>query len=136
MPPSAITGTPCLRHSLDGVDDRGELRHADAGDHAGGADRARADADLDRVGAGLDQRPRALGGRDVAGDDLGVVRQPADLARRPRSTRVGMAVRGVDHHDVDAGGEQRLGALDALGRPVPVAAATRSRPCSSLQAFG
>ena len=45
---------------LGGLDDRGELRHADARHHAGGADRARADADLDGVGAGIDQRLGAL----------------------------------------------------------------------------
>ena len=55
---------------LDRIHDRGQLRHADAGDDARGADRARADADLDRVGAGIDQRLRAFGGRDIAGDDL------------------------------------------------------------------
>ena len=98
---------------LDGIDDRGELRHADPGDHAGRADRARPDADLDRVGAGLDQRPRALGGRDVADDDLGVVRHPADLVDRFEHPRR-MAVRGVDDHDVDPGGEQRLGPLELL----------------------
>ena len=38
--------------------DRGDLRRADAGHHPGGADRARPDADLDRVRAGLDQRLR------------------------------------------------------------------------------
>src|SRR5437660_7362596 len=42
----------------DRVDDRGELRDADSGHHAGRADRARTDADLDRIGAGLDQGPR------------------------------------------------------------------------------
>ncbi len=44
--------------------------HADAGDDAGGADAARADADLDGVDAGLDERSGALGGGDVAGDEL------------------------------------------------------------------
>ena len=69
MPPSAITGTPVARGGRGGFDDRGELRHADAGDDARGADRAGADADLDRVGAGVDQRPRAVVGGDIAGDD-------------------------------------------------------------------
>ena len=41
------------------VVDRGELRHADAGDHAGGADGAGADAHLDRVHARVDQRAGA-----------------------------------------------------------------------------
>ena len=70
MPPSAMTGMPVALRRLDRIHDRGELRHADAGDDARGADRARADADLDRVGAGIDQRLGALGGGDVAGDDL------------------------------------------------------------------
>ena len=111
MPPSAITGTPRLRQASTHVEDGGELRHADAGDDAGGADRARADADLDRVGAGIDQRLGAVGGGDVAGDDLGRVGEPADLADRVEDAR-GMAVRGVDHEDIDAGIEQRLGPLD------------------------
>ena len=59
-----------LLRRLDRRHDRRELRHADAGDDARGADRARADADLDRVGAGVDQRLRAVGGGDVAGHDL------------------------------------------------------------------
>ena len=58
MPPSAITGTPARAAGRDRVGDGGELRHADAGDDARGADRRRAHADLDAVGAGLDQRAR------------------------------------------------------------------------------
>src|SRR5690606_24397458 len=46
--------------------DRRHLRHADARDHAGGADRARAHADLDGVAAGVDERLRTLAGGDVA----------------------------------------------------------------------
>jgi hypothetical protein len=44
-----------LGHHVDG----GDLRHADAGDDARGADRARADADLDRVRAGFQQASAA-----------------------------------------------------------------------------
>ena len=55
---------------LGDVVDRGDLRHADAGDDPRGADRARPDPDLDRVGAGVDQRLGGLAGRDVAGDQL------------------------------------------------------------------
>ena len=51
---------------------RADLRHADAGNHAGRADRARADPDLDRVRARLDEIERRLGGHDVAADDLHV----------------------------------------------------------------
>src|SRR5690606_4565095 len=90
------------------VHDRGELRDADPGDHTRRADRARPDADLDRVRSGVDQR---LGGRagghitghyvDVpVGLDLGNC-----LAYGP-----GMAVRRVDHDSVDASVDQRLSA--------------------------
>ena len=70
MPPSAITGTSAFLGRRDRIHDGGQLRHADAGDDPGGADRAGTDADLDRVGAGVDQRLRAVVGGDVAGDDL------------------------------------------------------------------
>src|ERR1043166_5892920 len=78
MPPSAITGTSCSaaarEHSITAgvcgrpaaVPHRGGLRQTGAGDGAGRTDAARSDADLDRVGAALDQRPRRLRGGDVA----------------------------------------------------------------------
>ena len=113
MPPSAITGTSAFLRGLDRIHDRGELRHADAGDDARGADRARADADLDRVGAGIDQRLRALLRGDVAGDDLHGVGEPLDAVDRVQHAR-GMAVRGVDHDEIDAGVDQPLGALEAV----------------------
>ena len=75
-----------------GFQHRGELRHADAGDDARGADAARADADLHRVRAGLDQRQRALGRGDVAGDHLHRVGQLLDRAPpRPARRRSGRA---------------------------------------------
>jgi hypothetical protein len=46
-----------------------------------------------------------------------------------------MAVRGVDHQQVDARVDQPLGALEPSS-PTLVAAATRRRPCASLAAFG
>src|SRR5712664_2880509 len=48
------------------VDDRRDLWHADAGDDARGADRARPHADLHGVHAALHQGPRARFGRHVA----------------------------------------------------------------------
>src|SRR3546814_6769963 len=53
-----------LFRSLDSIQDGGELRHADAGHHAGGADRARPDADLHGVGAGVHQGAGTPGGGD------------------------------------------------------------------------
>ena len=60
MPPSAITGTPLARAPRRTSMIGRELRHADAGHHAGRADRARSDADLDRIGARHRSAPRAL----------------------------------------------------------------------------
>src|SRR5262249_30205576 len=97
-----------LRH-IDRVHDRGELRHADAGDDARRADRAWTDADLDRIGAGPDQGFRSFGGRDIAGDHLHRIRHALDPRHRvehaPR-----MAVRGVDDQKIDAGIDQALAA--------------------------
>src|SRR2546422_3610843 len=82
MPPSAIkySGDVVLdaairdhRHvarSRHGVDDRRDLRDADAGDDAGGADRARTHAHLHRIHAALDQRPRARLRRHVPAHQL------------------------------------------------------------------
>ena len=61
---------PAVGHAFDRELDRGDLRHADARDDARRADRAGADADLDRVGAVVGQRPGAGGRRDVAADHL------------------------------------------------------------------
>jgi hypothetical protein len=73
MPPSAISGTPVPLQRRGHVVDGHDLRHAHARHDAGGADGARADADLDGVRAGLDQRQRRRAGGDVAADhvDLG-----------------------------------------------------------------
>ena len=108
MPPSAITGMPLLGGRLHRRHDRGELRHTNTGDDPGGAYRARADSDLDRIGAGIDQRLGTLRRGHVAGDDLGIVAEPAGLLHTFQHP-FGMAVGGVDHQHVDAGVEQRLG---------------------------
>ena len=51
-------------------------------------------------------------GRDVAGDHLHLVRQPLDPVDRFEHAHR-MAVRGVDHDQIDAGGDQQFGALEA-----------------------
>ena len=108
MPPSAMTGVLVAARHRDGVENGRELRHADAGDDARGADRARPDADFDGVGAGIDQRLGAFGGRDVAGNDLHRIRQSLD-ARHGVEHLPGMAMRGVDHDKIDAGFDQPFG---------------------------
>src|SRR5471032_37928 len=95
---------------LGDVGDRGDLRHADAGDDAGGADRARTDADLDRVRAVFDQR--LGGGRrgDVAADHVDLRELGLDPFHAVEDA-LRMAVGRVDHQHVDAGGDQQLDAF-------------------------
>jgi hypothetical protein len=133
MPPSAMTGMPLL--SGGGcVHDGGELGHADARDDPGRADRARADADLDRIRAGIDQRLGAAGGGDVAGDDLNGVGEL--LHPRDRLQHLGgMAMGGVDDDDIDAASISSSERSKPRS-PVVVAAATSRRPCESLAALG
>ena len=114
-PPSPIdrdAGRPARQRRLV---DRGDLRDADAGDDAGRADRARPDADLDGVDAGVDERLRAGAGGDVAADHLDVPGgrvglEPADHVEQ----QPGVAVGGVDDEHVDAGLDQRRGALPGV----------------------
>src|SRR5690348_15327135 len=94
------------------VVDRAHLRDADAGDDARRADRARPDADLHGVGSRLDQRPRGLGGGDVAGDDLdrdGVLDPTHHLDHAH-----GVTVRGVDDDEIRAGGDESFRALERV----------------------
>ncbi len=113
MPPSAMTGMSGGLRGFDSRHDGGELRHADAGDDARGADRARADTDLDRIRTGIDQRLGAISGGDVAGHDANRVRQLLDAGDRIENA-LRMAVRGIDDDQVDAGFDQTLGALEAI----------------------
>ena len=105
------------RHAA--VDERLGLRHAKAGRHARGASAARADADLDSVDAALEQEPRAVGGADVARNQLDVAGVLAQLGDRAVH-HLGMAVRDVDHQHVHAG-------LDELGRALEVVARGANR---------
>ena len=115
--------------------DGGELRHADAGDDAGGADRARPDADLDRVRAGVDQRLRALARRHIAGDDRDLVGRALDAAdlleHRLANGRARCRRRGSRRRPPSA-----VSARSKPLSPTVVAAATRRRPSASLAAFG
>ena len=66
------------------IDDRGQLRHADASDDPRRADAARTDPHLHRIGPGPDQRPRRLGSRDIARHHLHGIGQSLDPLHRPR----------------------------------------------------
>ena len=89
------------------------------------------DADLDDVGAGVDQVADALGGDHVAG------RRPAPAGRAPRTAPQRLdhpllvAVRGVDDEQSTPGVEQLARPWPATSPLMPTAAATRSRPSAS-----
>ncbi len=120
-----------LLRRFDRFEQRGELRHADPGHDARGADRPRPDADFDRVGAGIDQRLGAIRRRHVAGDDLHRIRLPLDAAHGVEH-ELGMAMRGVDHDQIGAGIDQPLGAHQPVTRPrwsPPPRASAPARPC-------
>ena len=111
-PPSAITGMPASRAARDASYTAVTCGTPTPGDDAGRADRARPDADLDGVHPGVDQRLRALAGRDVAADDVDVVERRVGLEPADDVDDAGrLAVGGVDDEHVDAGVAQRLGAL-------------------------
>jgi len=83
------------------VHDGGELRHAYACDDAGGADGARAYADLDGVSACVDQVKCGFCRRDVAGNDLRLRERSAELGYGVNDV-FAVAVCGVQSQDVDA----------------------------------
>ena len=90
------------------LDDGGELRATNSGHHSGRAHRSRTDADLDDVGAGVDELARAMGGDDVAGDDRRVGGDAAHRFDRAQRALL-VAVGGVDDENVDAHVAERFG---------------------------
>ncbi len=112
-PPSPITGTPLSRAASAasriavscGTPTPATMRVVQI--------EPRPDADLDRVGAGVDQRLRALARRHIAGDHRDLVGGALDTSDLLEHL-LGMAVRGVDHEAIDARRHQQLGALEAL----------------------
>ena len=113
MPPSAMSGMSRFAGGAISVGDSGDLRHADSGDHAGGADGAGADADLDCVRSGVDQSERAFVGGDVSGEQIDVGKglfHVADGLQHARRVAVG----GVDREHIDVLGDQRGGAFQIV----------------------
>ena len=117
MPPDAAVGDDRHAGSFDrkaALHQGLHLRHAKAGGDAP-CSLHRPDADLDAVGAAIDQESRALGGGDVAGDDLDVGKFSAELAHRAvHDHRV--PVRDVDDEQVDAGADQLACPLEIVAR--------------------
>src|SRR5690554_8113742 len=96
------------------IGDRGDLRHTDASNDTGGADRARADTDLDRICASGHQGQRRSAGRDVAAHHLNFREGLLDPAH-PVQHALGVAVGGVDDDHVHAGLDQCCDPLLGLG---------------------
>ena len=113
IPPSAITGTPCSDATWAmsqtavtcGTPTPATTRvvQIDPGPWP----------DLQRVGARVDQRLGRLGGRDVPGDHLDVVRVLDRADDVEHAVRV--AVRRVDDERVDLGVDEGRGALEGVG---------------------
>ena len=103
----------------------GDLRNTHACNDARGADGAGTDAHLDAVHAGLHEIARRFGGCDVAADDLQVAPLRLD-ARDHVEHALGVAVRGVDDHHIDAGFAQRRDSLHGVLR--------RTHGCADAQA--
>ena len=98
-----------LRRGVRAIEDRGDLRHARAGDDAGRADRARPHTHLDAVGAGGDEVLRAGCGHHVARHDLHPV-AGLDLLDHPDDAgRVSLGDVHEDH--VHPGGDEGAHAL-------------------------
>src|SRR3990167_2060140 len=93
-------------HVVDGHD----LGHAHTGHDTGGADGAWADADLDRVSAGLNQGQRSRAGGDVAADHIDLREVLLDPAHA-LDHALAVAVGGVHHQHIDAGLDQQLDTL-------------------------
>ena len=126
---------PCAPTPRQRICDRRDLRHADAGDDARRADRARTDADLDAVGAVVDERlgaarPSRRCRRSPAPADSASSPTARDRAR-PANGRATCRRRSRRRPPRPA---PRRAA--SVSPPVPTAAPTRSRPRSSLHASG
>ena len=136
-PPSAITGTPRLAGGERRLVDGGHLGHADTGDDAGGADGAGADADLDGVGTGVDERLRARAGGDVAADDVDAGEGAGRaLRRRMMSSTPALSPLAVSTTITSTPASSSAVARCQASPKKPMAAPTRRRPSSSLVAFG
>ena len=135
MPPSAMRPTSLSFSASRDHADRGDLRHADAGDDARRADRAGTDADLDRIRARIDQRLGGIAGDDVAGDE----RHAADTrfaTQRTRSITPCEWPCAVSMTSTSTPASTSASMRCSVSPPTPTAAPTRRRSRSSLQAFG
>src|SRR5580700_1479914 len=114
-----------------GLGDGGDLRHAGAGYDTRGANRTRADADLDAVGAGTRQFAGAVESGDVAGQQLHLRQFRFHQLYRLEHLG-GVAVSAVDGEHVNFGFGQFLGAL----KKIASCANRRTDAQAPLRVFG
>ena len=88
-----------------------KLRNANAANNARGADGARTNAHLDSVRAALGKCKGRLARGNVAGDDVNL-REVLDDVLRHVHDALGVAMGGIDHHNVHAGLGELLDALN------------------------
>ena len=115
------------------VVDRSDLRGSDAGDDAGGADRAGSLTHLHRVRSRVDERERALARGDVPRDQLDVVLGLEAADDVQHAVRVAVAVSTTR---TSTSASTRAAARSSASLPTPTAAPTRRRPWSSFVASG
>ena len=89
------------------------MRDADTGHDPRCANRARTNANLDGIGARIDQRLGAFDSGDISGHYLNFVRLALDARHRVEHI-FGMAVSGVDDDQIDTGRNQRFRAHKSL----------------------
>ena len=132
-PPSPMTRHAGRAAGLGRLGDGGDLRHADAGDDAGGADGAGPDADLDAVSTGVDQGLRPRAGGDVAADDVDVGAPRLGLAAgAPCRVTARECPCAVSTTRTSTPASTRPSARFQASSPTPTAAPTRSRPAGVL----
>ena len=113
-----------LGHSCHIVN-RCDLRYTDAGYDAGGADGARADADLQAIGTCGDQLLGCLGSCDIAGDDRGIREFSLELLEGIDDVGA-VAVCGIEHEDIDLCSDQGACAVEHIGSHADAGAAEQS----------
>ena len=91
-----------------------DLRHANTGDDARGTDRARADTNLNAIGAGLSQRDCSGTGGNIAANHIDLRKgllDPTDAIDHALAVAVG----GVDNNHIDPGIDQRFDPIGGVG---------------------
>src|SRR5699024_4223353 len=102
-----------LLGSLGALINSGDLRHTGTSHHARGADAARTNTDLERIGARLDQVFGRGTGGDIASDNRQVRELGSQVSQRIANAAV-VAMGGINNDHIHTALYQGLGTLFAL----------------------